>query len=94
MKRKIPQWLFHRVPLFLSSIIVTGLIFTIRYGGLLQSSELWALDQFFWLRSLIIDEKPDPRLVIVTIDEEDVKYQENQRWEVSDLQEDRVASNP
>ncbi len=57
-------------------------MFGIRYAGLLQSSELWALDQFFRLRVLVAPEKPDPRLVIITIDEEDVEYQKSLGWKL------------
>ncbi|MDJ0580015.1 CHASE2 domain-containing protein [Crocosphaera sp.] len=85
MKIKFPQWLSDKIsiPLFLSSIIVTGLIFGIRYGSLLQSSELWALDQFFRFRAFILPEKPDPRLLIITIDQEDINYQQSLGWKLN-----------
>ncbi len=85
LKIKILLWLLRQIsfPLFISSIIVTGLIFGLRYAGLLQSSELWALDNFFLLRAFIVPEKPDPRLVIITIDEKDVEYQKSLGWKLN-----------
>jgi CHASE2 domain-containing sensor protein len=56
-----------------SSIGVTVLIMGIRYLGLLQSWELAAFDLL--MRSRPLEEKPDPRLLVVSIAEEDVRAQ-------------------
>jgi CHASE2 domain-containing sensor protein len=58
----------------------------VRHQGMLQPSELQAYDHLMQLRRA--DEKPDPRLLIVTIDEADIQYQiqqkMNMRWSLSD----------
>ncbi|HTL88746.1 MAG TPA: CHASE2 domain-containing protein [Leptolyngbya sp.] len=57
---------------FAISIGITGLIMGGRHLGLLQPWELSAFDQLMRLRPA---EKPDPRLLIVTVTEEDVRSQ-------------------
>jgi CHASE2 domain-containing sensor protein len=68
-----------------SALAVTGLTTGVRYLGLLQPWELKALDSLMQLRPA---EKPDPRLLIVTITEADVeaqkKSQETSRGSLSD----------
>lgn len=68
-----------------TSAIVTGLVMGVRSLGLLQSWELKAFDELMIMRR---EEKPDPRLLIVTIDEADIQYQNRQkmkmRWSLSD----------
>ncbi|WP_414543901.1 CHASE2 domain-containing protein [Nostoc sp. CCY0012] len=64
--------------ILLSSLLVTSLIMGVRYGGYFQSSELHAFDRFMQMRSQIITERPDDRILIVTIDEADIQYQINQ----------------
>jgi CHASE2 domain-containing sensor protein len=68
-----------------SALVVTGLTTGVRYFGLLQPWELKAFDTLMQLRSA---EKPDPRLLIVTITEADVeaqkKSQETSRGSLSD----------
>ena len=54
-------------------LLVASLVMGIRHLGLLQASELQAFDRIMQWRSLT--EKPDPRLLIVTIDEADIQYQ-------------------
>ncbi|MBF2026145.1 MAG: CHASE2 domain-containing protein [Oscillatoriales cyanobacterium C42_A2020_001] len=54
----------------LTSLGVTACLIAVRLAGLLQSWELAALDQFFRLRPL---EPPDHRIVIVGIDEPDLR---------------------
>jgi CHASE2 domain-containing sensor protein len=61
--------------LICASLAITGLIMGMRYGGMLQSMELQAFDQLIRLRP---DEKPDSRLLVVTITEEDVQSQSQQ----------------
>ena len=64
------------------SCLVTSLVMGVRYLGILQASELQAFDRMMQLQtrspcpySLSLTEKPDPRLLIVTIDEADIQYQ-------------------
>ncbi|MBW4565771.1 MAG: CHASE2 domain-containing protein [Mojavia pulchra JT2-VF2] len=54
------------------SIVVTGLVMGVRYLGLLQSLELAAFDHLLRLRP---QEKPDSRLLVITVTEEDVQAQ-------------------
>ena len=61
-----------------SSLAVTTLLIGVRYLGGLQSMELWAFDRLIRLRSSVIEERPDPRLLVVTIDEDDIRYQDRQ----------------
>lgn len=58
------------------SWLVTSLVVGVRWFGSLQSVELLALDHLLRLRPA---EKPDDRLLVVTIDEDDLKYQEQQQ---------------
>ncbi len=58
--------------ILLASVVVTALIMGVRQLGMLQSWELQAFDSLIRLRS---DEKPDPRLLIVTVTEEDIQNQ-------------------
>lgn len=57
----------------------------VRSLGLMQSWELKAFDSLMIIRP---EEKPDPRLLIVTIDEADIQYQNRRkmkmRWSLSD----------
>jgi CHASE2 domain-containing sensor protein len=69
--------------ILLASAIITVLVMGVRYLGLLQSLELQAFDRLLQLRP---DEKPDSRLLVVTITEEDVQAQsqEPRRGSLSD----------
>ncbi|BAY36524.1 adenylate/guanylate cyclase [Nostoc sp. NIES-2111] len=58
---------------------ITVLVIGLRLTGLLQLLELAALDQFFLLRP---PEPPDSRIVIVEINEADVRHQS--QWPMSD----------
>ncbi|MEM1367091.1 MAG: AAA-like domain-containing protein, partial [Cyanobacteria bacterium P01_H01_bin.15] len=60
------------------ALIVTVLVVFIRASGLLQGSEWSSLDEFFQLRSL---ESPDPRIVMVAIEEDDIRPKQ---WPLSD----------
>ncbi|MEA5621821.1 CHASE2 domain-containing protein [Nostoc sp. UHCC 0251] len=53
------------------AIYVTAPILLLRFAGLLQGGEWNMLDQFFCWRLLL--ESPEKRIVIVTIDEEDIR---------------------
>jgi CHASE2 domain-containing sensor protein len=55
-----------------TSLGITGCVMGGRHFGLLQSWELSAFDQLMQLRP---PEKPDPRLLIVTVTEDDVRSQ-------------------
>lgn len=67
----------------LMSLAIALLLMGIRYLGFLQPLELRAFDQLLQLRP---EEKPDPRLLVVTITEEDVQAQpqEPRRGSLSD----------
>ncbi|MEJ1931058.1 CHASE2 domain-containing protein [Nostoc sp. NIES-2111] len=56
----------------LSSLLVTAVVCGLRFLGVLQTSELQAYDQMMRSRP---DEGPDPRILIVTIDDEDLANQ-------------------
>jgi CHASE2 domain-containing sensor protein len=56
----------------LSSVLTTGLITAVRWFGLLQPLELSAFDRLMQLRPA---EPPDPRLLIVTVTEQDIQAQ-------------------
>lgn len=60
----------------LVSIATTGMIIGVRYLGVLQPLELSAFDQLLRLRP---PEKPDSRLLIVTVTEEDVRSQQSEK---------------
>lgn len=82
--RLLPRWRSFQIVL-VASVVVTSLVMGVRSLGLLQSWELKAFDQLMVMRP---DEKPDPRLLIVTVDEADIQYQNklkmNMRWSLSD----------
>lgn len=60
---------------FLLSVGITSLFLGIRHMGLLQPLELRAFDHIMQTRP---DEPPDPRLLVVTVTEEDIKNQGNE----------------
>ncbi|MEH2247997.1 CHASE2 domain-containing protein [Nostoc sp.] len=62
--------------LLLSSMAMTGILMGVRYLGVLQPLELSAFDQLLRLRP---PEKPDSRLLIVTVTEEDVQAQKQEK---------------
>jgi diguanylate cyclase (GGDEF)-like protein len=68
-----------RHPALLTSLLVAGLVVGIRSVGGLQPSELLAYDQMIRLRP---DRATDPRLLVVTITEADIRSQK--RWPISD----------
>ncbi|MBF2066045.1 MAG: CHASE2 domain-containing protein, partial [Calothrix sp. C42_A2020_038] len=59
----------------INSILVVLIILSLRYFGLLESVELQTFDQMVWLRSFVVQEQPDHRIVMVTIDDEDLAQQ-------------------
>ncbi len=66
-------------PALLTSLLVAGFVVGIRSVGGLQSSELLAYDQMLRLSP---DRGVDPRLLVVTITEADIRSQK--RWPISD----------
>ncbi len=56
---------------FVTSLMVAGLVLGTRSLGWLESSELWAYDRFMTWRPLT--EQPDPRLLIVGVTEDDLE---------------------
>ena len=75
LKQRIWQWR----GVLITAPSVAGILIALHLAGALQLLELVALDQFFRLRPL---EPTDPRIVIVTIDESDIKKQG--QWPMSD----------
>jgi CHASE2 domain-containing sensor protein len=59
-----------------ASLVITSLVVGVRYLGMLQGWELQAFDQLQQLRP---NEKPDSRLLVVTITEEDVQSQSQEK---------------
>ncbi|MBE9045848.1 CHASE2 domain-containing protein [Pleurocapsales cyanobacterium LEGE 10410] len=62
--------------MLLISMLITGLVMGARYFGFLQSLELKAFDRLLQLRP---SEKPDSRLLIVAVTEEDVRSQQSEK---------------
>lgn len=60
--------------LLLTSTLITSLVVGLRYLGVLQALELKAFDQLLLLRP---EEKPDDRLLIVTVTQADIKAQKS-----------------
>ena len=70
MWTKLGQQLWEWRGVLFTAPSVAGLLIVLRLAGWLQPLEWWALDQSFRLRPL---ESTDPRIVIVGIDEPDLK---------------------
>ncbi len=72
--------------LLVVSVFVAVSMMGVRHLGMLQPWELQSYDHLMQLRPA--DEKPDPRLLIVTIDEGDIQYQiqnkMSMQWSLSD----------
>lgn len=84
---KQPRNFWRRVgALFGASVVVTGAVMGVRALGWLQPLELPAYDQMMRWRSS--DEGQDKRLLLITIDDADIAYQQEQgwkrRWSLSD----------
>ncbi|ARV59407.1 sensor protein Chase2 [Nostocales cyanobacterium HT-58-2] len=67
----------------LSSVMMTALVCGLRFLGLLQTTELQVFDQMMRLRPLILHELPDPRLLIVAIDDDDIEAQRQKGEDVN-----------
>ncbi len=72
--RSLPTWRDWQM-MFLSSVAVTSLVLLGRWLGVLQPLELAAWDQFMLHRPI---EAPDNRLLVVTINEQDIAAQGNE----------------
>ncbi|MEM1256492.1 MAG: CHASE2 domain-containing protein [Cyanobacteria bacterium P01_H01_bin.21] len=57
------------------AIFATICVVVIRSSGILQISELKAYDRFTQIRHSVSQNQPDPRLLVITIDENDKNYQ-------------------
>lgn len=72
--------------LLVASLLVLIFVMGVRNFGMLQASELNAYDSLMQMQPF--DEKPDPRLLLVTIDETDIQYQiknnMKMNWSLSD----------
>ena len=77
----------------LASFLVTSLIMGVRYFGYLQPSELHAFDRFMQLRSQFVTERRDRHLLIVTIDEKDIEYQQDKYNDVKDSLSDQALAD-
>jgi PAS domain S-box-containing protein len=84
LKKQLWRW---RGVLVTAPTVAGGLLI-LRLTGVLQFMELVALDQMFRLRPV---EPPDPRIVLVTIDESDI--QQLGRWPMSDAVLARVITS-
>lgn len=69
----------HRTYVILASVLVTGLLLSIRQIGILQSIELAVFDQMVRLKPY---QSPDPHLLVVGITESDLENQKE--WPLSD----------
>ena len=76
---RLPVTVLAPVSISVASLAVTSLLLGIQQLGGLQPLELAAFDQMVRSR---IDQNPDPRLLVVTITEEDIRLQK--RWPISD----------
>lgn len=65
-------------PVLIASLAVTALVLGVRHQGWLQRLELPAFDQMLLLRA---DDKPDPRILVITIDRADLQYQDSMGME-------------
>ncbi|WP_299402934.1 CHASE2 domain-containing protein [Acaryochloris sp. IP29b_bin.148] len=62
------------------STLITGLTLGVRWLGGLMTTELWAYDTLLQLRP---SERQDDRLLIITIDDADIRYQEQNGMQLS-----------
>lgn len=98
-QKSIPNRIFQVLPskhrlreIFNRSLTVTILLMGIRYLGGLQPMELWAFDRLMRLRSSVVEEGRDPRLLIVTIDEKDIQYQRDRGMKMHDSLSDQALA--
>ena len=81
----LKTWQRHTLIILISSMVIACLIIGVRYMGWLQPLELQAYDHLMQLRPV---ETPDSRLLLITVDEADIQYQNQQnmslRWSLAD----------
>lgn len=70
-----PQYYLLR-QVVLQSLVVSTIVLGIRWLGLLQPLELYAFDRLIQLQPR--KENPDPRILVVTVDEDDIESQDQQ----------------
>ncbi|MEN9568698.1 MAG: hypothetical protein RLZZ69_3894, partial [Cyanobacteriota bacterium] len=79
------SWQREAILILNSSMAIAFLVIGMRYLGWLQPMELMAFDRLMQLRPL---ESPDSRIVLITVDEADIQYQDRQnmslRWSLAD----------
>ena len=87
--RPAPKKRYTIAKVLLASLAVTAGVMGVRHLGMLQNWELQAFDQLVRQRP---DEKPDPRILVVTINENDIKAQDPKfrRDSISDWALNRV----
>jgi CHASE2 domain-containing sensor protein len=75
--------------ILLLSAITTGVVMGIRYLGIMQPWELQAFDQLMRSR---FDDQVDPRIIVITVTEDDLKLPQNlnRKGSLSDLALDLV----
>ena len=66
-------WIISLRAMIVPSLVVTGLVMGGRWLGWLQRYELMVFDQLMQQRP---SEEPDPRLLIITVDDKDIQYQD------------------
>ena len=83
--KRLKNWQRSAVIILFSSMAIACSIVGIRQLGWLQPMELNAYDRLMQLRPI---ETPDDRLLLITVDEADIQYQNQQnmslRWSLSD----------
>ncbi|NJP10233.1 MAG: CHASE2 domain-containing protein [Leptolyngbyaceae cyanobacterium RU_5_1] len=76
-----PMWKpassFGLAKLLLTSLVVTASLVGVRHLGLLQAWELKAFDQMLQVRSTVLPEDPDDRILLVEITDKDIEAQKN-----------------
>lgn len=70
-------WRVNLVLVFLMSLISTFTLLGLRWFGKLQPLELWAYDRLTQLKPRE-EQRQDPRLLVITIDNQDLEYQDEQ----------------
>lgn len=73
IQQSMAQFMPDRRPMILSGLAVASLVILFRSLGLFESIELWQYD--FTLRQRPVEE-PDPRILVVGIDEKDIQSRE------------------
>ncbi|MEL6462781.1 MAG: CHASE2 domain-containing protein [Cyanobacteria bacterium J06621_15] len=91
LKRAKKEFRFTQI--LVISFLVTSLVMGVRYLGFLQPSELHAYDRFMQLRSQYFPELRDPHLLIVTIDEQDIQYQQDNYNDMQDSLSDKALAD-